>query len=230
MTSASPHGAIVNLFSRELHLVPWNLRWAGLGVRCKVVSPQCNIMVPHLFQCGTSIDLDHHSPSPCGNRDLDRQSQDGTRTTLGTVGAERLMGAGPAQQETRGSSKHGALSPAWKWGKASDGPKFFHAQGQVLLKITTITFHSAGKNKTKWGAPRLQHPYHTQAHSLAWAPGSYEESLEGVVHRISSSSSSSSVDRRLGPCKMSARSSSGPGLPTISSSSSSPSTLAGAMQ
>lgn len=61
------------------------------------------------------------------------------------------MGAGPAQQETRGSSKHGALSPAWKWGKASDGPKFFHAQGQVLRKIITITFHSAGKNKTKWG-------------------------------------------------------------------------------
>lgn len=82
------------------------------------------------------------------------------------------MGTGPAQQETQGSSKHGFLSPAWEWGKASDGPKFFHAQGQVLLKIITINFHSAGKNKMKSGPPRLQHSYHIQAHSLAWAPGS----------------------------------------------------------
>lgn len=55
-----------------------------------------------------------------------------------------------------------------------------------------------------------------------------QEAVAGGGQRINSSSSSSSVDRRLGPCRMSANSSSSPGLSTSSSSSSSPSALAGA--
>lgn len=57
--------------------------------------------------------------------------------------------------------------------------------------------------------------------------GQTDEAVLGCGQRISSSSSSSSVDRRLGPCKMSASSSSSPGLSTSSSSSSSPSALSG---
>lgn len=79
-------------------------------------------------------------------------------------------------------------------------------------------------------SPTSGHTPDTQVQPLAWAP---ERSLRGDPggrQRISSSSSSSSVDRRLGPCRMSASSSSSPGLSPSSSSSSSPSTLAGASE